>query len=57
MKVKPFGVRQSAPDASEHLSHLTRRKSTQLKLDRVLRPDPNGTPPDVAVLNGCVSVR
>lgn len=56
MKVKPLGVRQSNSDAFEHSSHLIRRKSAHGKLDSVLSPDPNGTPPEVDVLYGCVSV-
>ena len=51
MKVNPFGVKQSSPDASEHWFHSMRSKSIQSKLDRVFRPDPKGTPPLVAVRN------
>ena len=52
MNVKPFGVKQSAPDALEHLAHLTLAKSTHSKFARVFRPEPNGTPPLVGVRNG-----
>lgn len=49
MNVNPFGVKQSAPDASEHVSHFSRAKSIQSKLDNVLRPLPIAAPPEVAV--------
>lgn len=55
MNVKPFGVRQSDSDASEHVAHLVREKSTQSKLERVFKPLPKGTPPLVAVRKGWVS--
>ena len=56
MNVKPFGVKQSEPDASEHVPHFTRVKSIQSKFDRVLRPDPKTAPPEVAVRYGWSSV-
>jgi hypothetical protein len=49
MKVNPLGVKQSEPEASEHLFHLTRVKSIQSELEMVLRPLPIAAPPDVAV--------
>jgi len=49
MKVKPLGVRQSDPEASEHVAHFTRVKSIQSKFERVFKPLPMRAPPDVAV--------
>lgn len=54
--MKPFGVKQSAPDASEQVSHFSRAKSIQSKLARVFNPEPIEAPPEVAVRNGWLSV-
>ena len=56
MNVKPFGVKQSAPDASEHVPHFSRAKSIQSKFDNVLSPEPIAAPPEVAVRYGWSSV-
>ena len=56
MNEYPLGVRQSAPDALLHVSHFTRVKPTQSKFESVFMPSPKGTPPDVGVRWGCVSV-
>jgi len=56
MNVKPLGVKQSLLEASEQVAHLMRWKPTQLPVERVLRPLPNGTPPEVGVRKAWLSV-
>lgn len=52
MNVKPFGVKQSEEEASEQVFHFFLVKLIQSKLERVFKPLPKGTPPDVAVRKG-----
>jgi hypothetical protein len=56
MNVNPFGVKQSAPEASEQVAHFVRVKSTQGKLASVFKPLPIPAPPEVAVRYGWSSV-
>jgi hypothetical protein len=49
MKVDPFKVKKSAPDASEQVFHFTRVKSIQSKFAIVLSPEPIIASPEVAV--------